>query len=53
MIITFNELIKLTDSLLSYIDYHHIDVDNSDININMRRDSNNNLVVDICGKNIK
>lgn len=53
MIITFNELIKLTDSLLSYIDYHHIDVDNSDININMRRDNNNNLVVDICGKNIK
>ena len=53
MTITFNELIKLTDSLLSYIDYHHIDVDNSDININMRRDNNNNLVVDIHGKNIK
>ena len=53
MIITFSELIKLTDSLLSYIDYHHIDVDNSDININMRRDNNNNLVVDMYGNNIK
>ena len=53
MIITFSELIKLTDSLLSYIDYHHIDVDNSDININMRRDNNNNLVVDMYGKTIK
>lgn len=53
MTITFNELIKLTDSLLSYIDYHHIDVDNSDININIRRDNNNNLVVDMYGNNLK
>ena len=53
MTITLNELIKLIDSLLSYIDYHHIDVDNSDININMRRDNNNNLVVDMYGKTIK
>ena len=50
MIITFNEIINVTNTLLSYIDNHYIDINNSDININLRRDNNNNLVVDIYGK---
>ena len=53
MIITFEEFINVTNTLLTYIDNLHIDVDNSDININMRRDNDNNLVVDMYGKNIK
>lgn len=53
MIITFNELINVTDTLLTYIDNYYIDVDNSDININLHRDNNNNLVIDMYGKKNK
>lgn len=53
MKLNFDELMYVTGSICQLLDENNIDVYKSDININIRRNSDNKLEIDVYGNKVR